>query len=70
MAGDHVVSFRFGPAWARDTGCCGKPAGCTNTSPGYLLRNHPRKRRHAQGPAETAEPAAAELSDPPAKVTT
>ncbi len=49
------VSFCFGPAWARDTGCCGKPEGCTNTGPACLMRNHPWKRRHAQpGPAQAA----------------
>jgi GH25 family lysozyme M1 (1,4-beta-N-acetylmuramidase) len=41
------VSFTFGPAWARDTGCCAKPVGCTNTSPACLMLRHPWKRRHA-----------------------
>ncbi len=42
------MSFTFGPEWARDTGCCAKPAGCTNMSPACLMRGHPWKRRHAQ----------------------
>ena len=37
----------FGPEWARDTGCCAKPAGCTNPGPACLMRGHPWKRRHA-----------------------
>lgn len=41
------MSFTFGPAWARSTGCCGKPAGCTNTGLACLMRGHPWKRRHA-----------------------
>jgi hypothetical protein len=41
------VSFTFGPAWARDTGCCAKPVGCTNMSPACLMLRHPWKRRFA-----------------------
>jgi len=44
------VSFTFGPEWAKDTGCCGKPRGCTNTGPACLMRGHPWKRRHALTP--------------------
>jgi GH25 family lysozyme M1 (1,4-beta-N-acetylmuramidase) len=44
------VSFGFGPEWARDTGCCAKPAGCTHTGPACLMRGHPWKRRHALTP--------------------
>src|SRR6266702_7538859 len=36
-----AVSFGSGPEWARDTGCCGKPAGCTCTGPACLMRGHP-----------------------------
>jgi len=41
------MSFTFGPEWARDTGCCAKPVGCTNTTPACLMRGHPWKRRYA-----------------------
>jgi GH25 family lysozyme M1 (1,4-beta-N-acetylmuramidase) len=44
------VSFGFGPEWARDTGCCAKPIGCTYTGPACLMRGHPWKRRHALTP--------------------
>jgi hypothetical protein len=47
---DPPGEFGFGPAWARDTGCCAKPAGCTNMTGVCLMRNHPWKRAHAQPP--------------------
>lgn len=36
--------FEFGPAWSGNR-CCGKPVGCTNTTSGCRMRNHPWKRR-------------------------
>lgn len=38
----------YGPAWARNTTCCGKPIGCTNMSAQCLMRNHPWKQENAQ----------------------
>jgi len=62
-----AVSFTFGPEWARDTGCCGKPIGCTNMSPACLMRGHPWKRWHrllkpASGPSCPPGPAIASTS--------
>src|SRR5258705_7819103 len=52
-----AVSFGFGPEWARDTGCCGKPAACTNPSPACMMRGNPWKRRHAlTTPQDTPAP--------------
>ncbi len=66
------MSFGFGPEWARDTGCCGKPVGCTNMSPACLMRGHPWKRRHAMATSRRNWPvmfragaAPAELPPPP-----
>lgn len=40
--------FGFGPAWARNTTCCGKPVGCTNMSGQCRMLNHPWKRWHRE----------------------
>jgi hypothetical protein len=45
-----MSDFAFGPAWARDTGCCGKPVGCTNMTGACLMRRHWWKQRYAQVP--------------------
>ena len=46
----------LGPAWARDTACCGKPTGCTNMSDQCRMLNHPWKRWHREtyGPPDPA----------------
>ncbi len=65
------MSFGFGPEWARDTGCCAKPRGCTNMSPACLMLHHPWKRRHAMTSRRNwpvmfrAGAAPAELPPPP-----
>jgi hypothetical protein len=56
----------FGPDWASDTGCCGKPVGCTNLTEACLMRRHWWKRRHAgetidEAPAVAEEDADGEL---------
>jgi len=42
------MSFGLGPAWARDTQCCGKPHGCTNMSGQCRMLGHPWKRWHRE----------------------
>ena len=43
-----AVSFGLGPAWARNTQCCGKPVGCTNMSGQCRMLGHPWKRWHRE----------------------
>jgi len=38
----------LGPAWARNTTCCGKPFGCTNMSGQCRMLNHTWKRWHRE----------------------
>lgn len=47
--------FGFGPAWSRGSGCCGKPAGCTNTSDACLFLNHRWKLECIPGLRERLE---------------
>jgi hypothetical protein len=49
----NEATFSFGPTYARDTGCCGKPVGCSNTGEECLHRNHQWKLSNIPGHAET-----------------
>jgi hypothetical protein len=52
-------TFGFGPAWARGSGCCAKPEGCSIMTEPCLMLNHPWKRWHREKYGqEPAAPAA------------